>query len=570
MDVVKALRDYMDKMVKLTGADMKVLLLDSDTAKYVSLVYWQTEILQKDVFLVDKIEQVNREPMRHMKCMVLVRPTLENIQALNEELRNPKYQQYYIFFTNIVSKNYIERLAHADQQQLVVEVQEHFLDYYAVNPDFFHFGITEVVGETFSMWNSMKLNRTVEGLVALLLSLKKRPVVRYEKNSELAKELGKRLSSVMETEGPLFNFRSPEVPTLLLILDRKNDPVTPLLNQWTYQAMIHELIGLNNNVVNAKKFTAPDLADETDPDKKQNKGSSEFVLSIDRDQFYKNNMHLDFGELGGNIKKYAESFQIKHKATTSKIDSLEDMKRFMENYPEFKRLEGNVSKHVKLITELSRVVREEDLMEVSRVEQDLAAAIENNSEAILSIHQILDNPKVSHTNKLRVVLLYALRYEKTLASEVLPAMLEKLLRLGISKENVNLVQYILKYAGGLQRQSDLFQTEGLLNKSKNLIKLQGVENVFTQHKPLLYYTLDQLFKGKLKEPLFPFIDLSFNQRPREVILFVVGGVTYEEAKVVAELNATMQGTRIILGGTNIHNSQSFLQELQRNAERVRK
>ena len=31
---------------------------------------------------------------------------------------------------------------------------------------------------------------------------------------------------------------------LLFIFDRKEDLVTPLINQWTYQAQIHELIGI--------------------------------------------------------------------------------------------------------------------------------------------------------------------------------------------------------------------------------------------------------------------------------------------------------------------------------------
>ena len=34
--------------------------------------------------------------------------------------------------------------------------------------------------------------------------------------------------------------------------------------------------------------------------------------------------------------------------------------------------------------------------------------------------------------------------------------------------------------------------------------VQDVENVFTRHKPLLADLLDQLFKGKLKENVFPF------------------------------------------------------------------
>lgn len=39
---------------------------------------------------------------------------------------------------------------------------------------------------------------------------------------------------------------------LLLVLDRVDDPVTPLLTQWTYQAMVHELLTIKNNVVDLK------------------------------------------------------------------------------------------------------------------------------------------------------------------------------------------------------------------------------------------------------------------------------------------------------------------------------
>ena len=35
--------------------------------------------------------------------------------------------------------------------------------------------------------------------------------------------------------------------SVIFILDRRDDPITPLLNQFTYQAMIHELIGIKRN-----------------------------------------------------------------------------------------------------------------------------------------------------------------------------------------------------------------------------------------------------------------------------------------------------------------------------------
>ena len=45
----------------------------------------------------------------------------------------------------------------------------------------------------------------------------------------------------------------------------------------------------------------------------------------------------------------------------------------------------------------------------------------------------------------------------------------------------------------------------------------------------------------------------------------MGGVTYEEAAKISELNAASDaaGMRILLGGTCVHNSKSFLAELAR-------
>ena len=50
-----------------------------------------------------------------------------------------------------------------------------------------------------------------------------------------------------------FGLRGNESPPVLLILDRKDDPVTPLLTQWTYQAMVHELIGIQDNKLKLNK-----------------------------------------------------------------------------------------------------------------------------------------------------------------------------------------------------------------------------------------------------------------------------------------------------------------------------
>ena len=57
------------------------------------------------------------------------------------------------------------------------------------------------------------------------------------------------LQSKIQGESGLFDMRTP--PPLLMIIDRRSDPVTPLLTQWTYQAMLHEEFGLKNGKVAA-------------------------------------------------------------------------------------------------------------------------------------------------------------------------------------------------------------------------------------------------------------------------------------------------------------------------------
>ena len=53
--------------------------------------------------------------------------------------------------------------------------------------------------------------------------------------------------------------------------------------------------------------------------------------------------------------------------------------------------------------------------------------------------------------------------------------------------------------------------------------------------------------------------------PQDIFVFVVGGVTYEEARAVALLNAANKQQRIILGSTCLLNSATFLAEFEKAA-----
>jgi vacuolar protein sorting-associated protein 45 len=92
------------------------------------------------------------------------------------------------------------------------------------------------------------LTQNVQGVLSMLLSMKVEPSqIRYQGRSEVAHRVAMEVHKAIQADG-IYNFTRQEGP-MVLILDRIDDPVTPLLSQWTYQAMVHELLGLNRNRV---------------------------------------------------------------------------------------------------------------------------------------------------------------------------------------------------------------------------------------------------------------------------------------------------------------------------------
>ena len=144
---------------------------------------------------------------------------------------------------------------------MVQQVQEFYIDYHAVNADLFSVSLKGALAlsrpkHSWSTGDSANLSRCSQGLLSLLLSFKIKPYIRYLASSEACASLAREVSSAITTESQLFTFNKGGGNPLLIIMDRKEDPVTPLLTQFTYQAMVHELIpgGINFNRVNIKHF----------------------------------------------------------------------------------------------------------------------------------------------------------------------------------------------------------------------------------------------------------------------------------------------------------------------------
>lgn len=84
------------------------------------------------------------------------------------------------------------------------------------------------------MWtldDQANASRIIDGLFGVLMATRSNPIVRYEGSSPLCRHIAERLQEKLASEGDFVGRMSRNTPaTHLLICDRKEDPITPLLN----------------------------------------------------------------------------------------------------------------------------------------------------------------------------------------------------------------------------------------------------------------------------------------------------------------------------------------------------
>ena len=422
--------------------------------------------------------------------------------------------------------------------------QELFADIYPLNSDLWSLNQQSQSlyfqdEKEWTMDNMSQFERELEGLAAFLLAVKKRPLIRWQKGSHLGNKLANRLQDLIATEKELFGWSEPDIKPLLLLCDRREDPITPLLSQWTYQAMVHELIGIENS-----RCMLP-------TDKK-----GEVVLNPFNDDFFRNNKSVTFGDLGANIKKLVNQFAKKAKGSKS-LQSIVEMQKFVENYGDYLAKQGNVTKHVAVMGELSAIVADRKLLDVSAVEQEIVCG-NDHKKHFNEVERMIKNPAVKCYDKLRLALIYAIRYQSKgkekaselrycvvvccsleigfdsvfLALNLFESLHRTLLRNNVVDDEVlkdiPVLDIMLRHFGSNQRKMNLFEEEkqngNLIGKLGSIVKsingMDEVQNIYTQHNPLLHHIIEDAVKCKLDYSQWSSFQGGHKQQLRQLIVTV--------------------------------------------------
>ncbi|CCF56962.1 hypothetical protein KAFR_0B06650 [Kazachstania africana CBS 2517] len=542
---------------------IKVLLLDKYTKSIISMISTQSKLLQNEIYLVDTVENVQRDTMRHLKCLVFIKPTEESIEFLCKELENPKYYEYHIFFNNIINKSQLERIAEYDSFETVVKVEEIFQDYQTINQYLFSFEIPNrnlFINE--AIWSETELSQCTNSLLSVLLSLKKTPLIRYDSNSKKSLTLVKSLDSqIKANHKALFDFPPSDIDPLLLILDRDYDPYTPLLQPWTYQSMIMEYIGIKANIVDLSSF-----------DSNLNK----VTLSSKQDTFFNETMYLNFGELSDRIKDYVNSYKSKTESTSA-INTIDDIKKYIEHLPEFKKLSNNVTKHISIVTELDKQLNEKKIWDISELEQNLMMHPDNN-EDYQAFVKLINDVTIERFYKLKLACIYLLRHDEVHGANNKVEKINEVFEILKNFLPIEDINYLHKIRSFYDKRSTRVESSTSSNKDDLLSELAKKfntrmdaykktnvsNNVYMQHIPKLSNILTDLSNNKLSTEEFPFLNKQATAQIQDVIIFIIGGITLEELRLVNDFNSTMKDDkiRIVIGGTSILTTENFLNSLR--------
>lgn len=265
------------------------------------------------------------------------------------------------------------------------------------------------------------------------------------------------------------------------------------------------------------------------------------------------------------------------------------MQQALNSMPELRKESGNASKHVDLTSKLTKEINTRQLLRISVLEQDIVTK-DNKSGDYEQLVQVFRDPQVKFFDKVRLLCIFALRWEGD--SKIYD--LKRELRMyqqnhpsedaDLGVDSDDLIDQLLDYGGQKRRSSKLFNM-GFMEKAKKMMgqAFDNVPNVYARHVPHFITQIDELLKGKNKDDTYPTIipmnDLNRMQFSGAdsincVVLYIIGGATLGELNGMNDLRLKYPHIKFYLGGTDIVNTKNFLQQvnqtyLKTNANKAR-
>ncbi|WRX18274.1 Sec1-like protein - like 7 [Theobroma cacao] len=460
----------------------KVLIMDKVTVKIMSYSCKMADITSEGVSLVEDIYR-RRQPLPSMDAIYFIQPTKENVVMLLSDMsgRTPLYKKAFVYFSSPISR---ELVAYIKKDSSVLPrigaLSEMNLEYFAIDGQGFITDNGKALEDLFGDEENTRkgdacLNVMATRVATVFASLREFPLVRYRAAKSLDPMTMTTFRDLIPTKlaagiwNCLMKYKSipnfPQKETCeLLILDRSIDQIAPVIHEWTYDAMCHDLLNMEGN-----KYVHERLHDKMTNFVSKNKAA-----------------------------------QLQHGSRDGGELSTRELQKMVQALPQYSEQIDKLSLHVEIAGKINRMIRDQGLRELGQLQQDLVFGDAGMKDVIKFL---TTNEEASRENKLRLLMILAAIYPEKFEGEK-GLNLMKLAKLPPDDMNaVNNMRLLAPSSDAKKSSAGAFSLKFDIHKKKRAARKDrsGEQETWqlSRFYPIIEELVEKLSKGELSKDDYP-------------------------------------------------------------------
>jgi len=557
--------------------EWRVLVVDKLSIKMVSSSIKMHQLSAEGVTIVETLEKA-RQPIPSMEAIYLLTPTEESVQNFINDFKSPNnclYKAAHVYFTEAIPDQLFKTLSKSGAAKEIKSLVEVNISFTPYESQVFSLAMDP---SNSLLYSSSKENtehglveKMAEQLATLCTILEEFPSIRYSGDSDKALQIARVLQDRLvkyKADQPAMGEGPEKAKSQLIILDRGFDITSPLLHELTFQAMANDLLEIKDDVY---KYEA-------------SQGVTKEVILDENDDLWEELRHQHIAVVSQNVTKKLRKFNADKKINSGNDKtSIRDLSQQIKKMPQHQAELAKFSTHLHLAEECMKNYQGY-IDKLCKVEQDLCMGTDADGEKIKdhmrNIVPVLLDQNVTIMDKIRIILLY-IQSKNGISSENLTKLVQ---HAQIPEDQTLAIRNMAQL--GVNVLVDGTKARTWVPRRRERVTEQTYQ--MSRWTPLVKDIIEDAIDGKLDNNHFPFLsdqrqgakktsapasnrygrwhkdkaDLGSRNIPK-IIVFVVGGISFSEARVAYEVTKERSAWEVIIGGdTEVLTPATFLERVR--------